>query len=97
MPNKVSKMQGRKYLSKFNIEWLNVERYKKWLRAVEKSDEYARCCVCRVEFDIGNIGITAVESHSKGAKHKRLLAPENPKQPTLQFENIDFHMRSYVL
>ena len=66
-----------------------MEKHKKWLRAVEKSHEHARCCVCRVKFDIGNIRITAIESHSKGTKHKRLMAPQIPKQPTLPFLRVE--------
>ena len=33
----------------------------------------AECSVCNVEFDIGSMEVSAVESHCKGEKHKKLI------------------------
>ena len=58
-----------KYQSKINPEWLQIDRFKKWLNSVEGDDESAFCSIYKCKFDIGNIRISAIESHGKGLKH----------------------------
>lgn len=79
--------KSRKYSSKFNLEWLQIEKYKKWLQKADSNENKAMCKICNVQFDISNMGLPAIESHDKGAKHKRLMVQDNPKNSVLNFFN----------
>lgn len=55
----------------FSDRWLQFSHYKDWLS--RGRDKYsARCTVCMREFDVSNMGETALRSHSKGQKHAEL-------------------------
>ena len=70
-------MGKRKYLSKFNPDWLEMDQFKSWLKIVKEDDTAAYCNTCMSKFDVGNIGLAAIESHGRGTKHKRrMLAQE---------------------
>lgn len=54
-----------------NKEWLDGV-YKDWVME-DKDNRKAKCAACNSCFDIGNMGIKAVESHGKGKKHQKNL------------------------
>ncbi len=59
----------------FSDAWLEKEEYKCWLGpSPEGSKRRANCRLCRKDFDIANMGESALKSHAQGAKHKRLVA-----------------------
>ena len=59
---------------KFSDRWLTVEQYSTWLAAVASDRTKARCKVCLTNFDISNMGETALRSHAKGEKHQKRLS-----------------------
>ena len=68
-PNK-----SKSYRNKFNIEWCEMEDFKKWLRPVDDDENSGWCCLCEKSFDIRGMGKAAVTIHGSGLKHKRLFA-----------------------
>ena len=85
-----------KRVSKFKQEWsLKLkEEYLSWLEPNATLERHAECSICCTDFDIGNIGIGAIESHRKGKRHQERLAhktnpsvlgfftPQNPVPPS---------------
>ena len=65
-----------KRVSKFKQEWsLKLkEEYLSWLEPNATLERHAECSICCTDFDIGNIGIGAIESHRKGKRHQERLA-----------------------
>lgn len=65
----------------FNKQWMGGV-YKDWL--LEDKDKHkVKCAACDICFDIGNMGIKAVESHQKGKKHQKniqMLLQSNNKR-----------------
>ena len=59
-----------KRVSKFKQEWSLKEEYSSWLKPNATSERHAECSICCTDFDIGNIGIGAIESHRKGERHQ---------------------------
>ena len=57
-----------KKVCRFNEQWLNDDRFKAWLQK-DKSVTSARCKLCSISFNLSNMGISAVISHSSGKKH----------------------------
>ncbi|XP_056262502.1 uncharacterized protein LOC130188267 isoform X3 [Pseudoliparis swirei] len=53
---------------KFNNIWLEKNEYF-WLRSVPGNAYQASCVMCRKTFQLGTMGIRAVESHVKSKKH----------------------------
>ena len=75
----VVKMGKRKYQNK----WADNEKYKQWIGPA--SDPYrAYCKVCKKDFDVTSMGITAVRSHNDGLKHKANIARINKLQKILE-------------
>ena len=66
-----------KYFSKFNPEWIKMEMYRIWLEEVEGKDGSAYCIICKVEFVLGCMRRSDLDSHGRGAKHKRLILELN--------------------
>ena len=54
----------------FKPEWLHNEKYSKWIQPSKSTNKKARCSLCEVEFDIANMGVSALDSHAAGKKHK---------------------------
>ena len=52
---------------------LKMHVLNKWLEK-DTSVNQAKCKLCCKTFDIGNMGIAALESHAKGDKHKMKLS-----------------------
>lgn len=53
----------------FNVEWLNAPEFVKWLSRAGHPSK-VKCHICEIEFDISNMGISALRSHADGKKHK---------------------------
>lgn len=58
-----------KKLCRFNEEWLKDDRFKDWLEKDNSSVSQAKCRLCVTSFNLSNMGIRAVVSHSTGKKH----------------------------
>ena len=59
--------------NQFKGDWLKDARFNKWLEK-DTSVTEAKCKLYCKTFDIGNMGIAALESHAKGDKHKIKLS-----------------------
>ena len=57
----------------FRESWLDHPTYKSWLARVSGNSRNTRCVLCRRDFDISNMGKSALKSHAKGEKHKQLV------------------------
>ena len=75
--------KNKKYSSKFNHDWLKIDKYKCWLWSVETCDTLAFCKFCNTQFDVGSLRIGALSSHSAGAKHKAKASPHNSDVPKI--------------
>ena len=53
----------------FNDSWLTDSRFSKWLKKSHAKSK-AYCNLCGNDFDISNMGISALNSHSVGKKQK---------------------------
>ena len=60
--------KNKKYSSKFNSDWLKIDKYKSWLQSVETCDTLAFCKISNTQFDVGSMRMSAVSSHSAGAR-----------------------------
>ena len=58
----------------FNQNWLLDDRFSHWLKSSISSRFRAYCSFCNKEFDISNMGISAVTSHAAGKKHSDIVA-----------------------
>ena len=65
MPLKVKKCH-------FQNEWLTNEEYSNWVQVVPKSRSRVKCSLCKTEIDISNMGVSALDSHAAGKKHKQI-------------------------
>jgi hypothetical protein len=77
----------------FNSNWLSLPKYSQWLEP-GKTIYVAKCRVCCQEFDISNMGKSALESHSTGKKHLSRLP--NSSQPILQFHSTPMPESSII-
>ena len=57
-------------VTKFNTEWLKDPLFSSWVGVDPSSNTRARCILCGVKFELGNMGRQALISHSKGKKHE---------------------------
>ena len=64
---------------RFRVDWMGQEEFKIWLHA-DSDPTKANCKVCKTTFDIANMGITALRSHSKGRKHQTNFISYNENQ-----------------
>ena len=55
--------------TKFNSEWLKEPQFSSWVGVDTNSNARARCILCGVKIELGNMGRQALVSHSKGKKH----------------------------
>lgn len=54
----------------FNDSWLSDQRFSEWLK---KATAYrAYCKLCAKDFDISNMGVSALVSHAGGKKHQEI-------------------------
>ena len=63
---------SKKYSTKFSDQWLDLGAHSTWtwLQKVPGDDTKARCTMCKTNFDVSNMGISAIVSHEKGKKHR---------------------------
>ena len=66
----------------FQVEWMKKE-YCNWLKPVKTMSDKGHCMVCSKNFDISNMGISAVASHAASMKHRNKLE-ENEKAAATQ-------------
>ena len=65
-------MSGRHCI--FKAEWKSHPDFSDWIRDVKDQPQRAYCTVCRKSFDVANMGIAALRSHSKGQSHIKAKA-----------------------
>lgn len=53
----------------FNEQWVKDDRFKVWLEKGKSSVTTVTCKHCSISFNLSNMGIGAVVSHSTGKKH----------------------------
>ena len=58
----------------FQIEWLANEDYSNWVQAVPNDRSRVKCSFCKTEIDISNMGVSALDSHAAGKKHKQIAS-----------------------
>ena len=63
----------KKYVSKFNPEWIKMKMYRIWLKEVEGNDASAYCTLCKVEFDLGNMRKSALDETDEAAELEKKL------------------------
>ena len=68
--------------STFKDEWLLNPKYNSWLKKI--SLNAPRCSFCSKHIDVSSMGVSALESHSNGKKHKQLPADQS-KNYTMVF------------
>lgn len=57
--------------TRFNVDWLKDPRYSAWVGKDPDSETKARCVLCGVKFELGNMGVRALASHADGKKHEK--------------------------
>ncbi|KAJ8671195.1 hypothetical protein QAD02_002454 [Eretmocerus hayati] len=68
---------------KFNPDWMTWPQYKDWLKEDETCVYGANCFICRRKFKLSNMGVSSLDSHAKGTKHKYLMELRNRKSASL--------------
>ena len=53
----------------FQDEWLSDPAFRSWISKTKNAHE-ARCFLCKTNFDISIMGVSALRSHAKGKKHQ---------------------------
>ena len=84
---------GRK--TYYNKDWESLscreEKYADqfgfWLSASKKDVHSAHCKLCSRDFDIGNMGKSALFSHAKGKNHRAKVPSGNPMTLYLESES----------
>ena len=56
----------------FNNNWLSDTRFSSWL-AKSSPKWRATCTICCKDFDISNMGVSALSSHAAGKKHRDMV------------------------
>ena len=77
--NDKNKKTKKKYLSKFNDQWLKMAPFKTWLKLVVGDNTQACCSLCSYSFSIESGGVGALESHHGGVKHQQRLKDSKGK------------------
>ena len=54
----------------FNESWLTDKRFSPWLKRSRKQRAY--CSFCSKDFDISDMGCSALTSHASGKKHSEI-------------------------
>ena len=58
-------------------EWLANKDYSNWVQAVRNDRSGVKCSFCKTETDISNMGVSALDSHAAGKKHKQIASAAN--------------------
>ena len=59
--------------STFQKTCLENPKYKLWLALVPSDEKTARCILCKKDINVSAMGVSALESHATGKKHKSLM------------------------
>ena len=59
--------------STFQKTWLENPIYKLWLAMVPSDEKTARCILCKKDINVSVMGVSALEFHATGKKHKSLI------------------------
>ena len=59
--------------STFQKTWLENPKYKLWLAVVPSDEKIARCILCKKDINVSVMGVSALEFHAAGKKHKSLI------------------------
>ena len=78
----------KKYISKFNPEWIKMKMYRIWLKEVEGNDASAYCTLCKVEFDLGSMRKSALDETDEAAELEKKL-----KETKTNVENQKKHLK----
>ena len=54
----------------FNESWLTDKRFSEWLK--KETNHRAYCKFCAKDFDVSNIGVSALKSNAEGQKHREI-------------------------
>ena len=68
----------------FKIEWLSDPEFKSWIKKCEDSHS-AFCTMCKKTIDLTNMGVSALKSHKKGAKHIKLAQAMDTTKPVKSY------------
>ena len=58
----------------FQNQWLANEDYSNWVQAVLNDGSRVKCSFCKTEIDISNMGVSVLDSHAVGKKHKQIAS-----------------------
>ena len=70
----------------FNDAWLRNSRFSEWLKKIHSKCE-AYCAYCQKSFDISNMGVASLSSHTSGKKHSEIQMQRNRNTGTKFFRN----------
>ena len=62
----------------YNVAWESDKQYSNWVSKCKNDNSKAFCKLCLKSFDISNMGIAALKSHSTSSRHKK--AEKNAQQ-----------------
>ncbi|MEQ2178151.1 hypothetical protein GOODEAATRI_010983 [Goodea atripinnis] len=68
----------------FNPKWQQNPKYK-WANRNPGIDHEAQCCLCRKSLKLGTMGLMALDSHMKSAKHVARAKAHQQQAPKAQF------------
>ena len=63
----------KKYIRKFNPEWIKMKMYRIWLKEVEGNDASAYCTLCKVQFDLRSMRKSALDETDEAAELEKKL------------------------
>lgn len=72
----------------FQVDWVRKKEFCTWLTSVRNSSDKAHCKLCKKNFDVGNMGISAVNSHMQSAKHRRISQKQQDMAATQNTLNV---------
>lgn len=81
-------MSSCKRLCSFQNEWLKRKEFCDWLKPVSNNKHRASCTLCRKSFDIGNMGSSALLSHTKSQHHLREMQQKADQQEAGTQQNL---------
>ena len=55
--------------SQFQSDWLTIEKYSAWMQWVLSGKSKGIYSICKAEFDVSNMGVSAADSHATGKTH----------------------------
>lgn len=58
---------------KFNNLWMDKISFRHWLKPVVGNVHEAYCTLCKKRIQLATMGVKALDSHAKSAKHENLL------------------------